>query len=91
MRLEMMYVVISRNHNTRVHFFTDNGWSWSVPSHFRAIEWRHHLDASGECQPDSVASLMRTNTCLTVKLWSAVMVNIAMVKGTFLLGYSKVY
>jgi len=58
-----MYVVISRNHNTRVHFFTDNGWSWSVPSHFRAIEWRHHLDASGECQPDSVASLMRTNTC----------------------------
>jgi hypothetical protein len=36
---------------------------------FLAIELRHHLD--GECQPDSVASLMRTNT----HAWSAVVVN----------------
>ena len=59
-------VVISSNYSTRVHLFTDTGWSWSVPSYSRAIDWRHHL--VGVCQPDSVASLMRTDTGLTAKL-----------------------
>jgi hypothetical protein len=56
--------------------------------YFRAIDLRHHLD--GECQPNSVASLMSTNTCLTAKLWSAVMVNIVTAEGTFILRYIRV-
>jgi hypothetical protein len=38
---------------------------WSVPSYFRAIDLRHHLD--GECQSDSVASLEEDQRMLNTK------------------------
>jgi hypothetical protein len=47
------------------NFFRHIRWSWSVPSYFRAIDLRHHLD--GECQPDSVAGLDEDQRMLNTK------------------------
>jgi hypothetical protein len=55
------------HYSIRVHFSrTLNDLGVGAFRLIRAIDLRHHLD--GECYPDSVASLMRTNTCLTANL-----------------------